>query len=88
MSFTRADDADLLTVEEYRSLPEEDYGDLVQGRFVREPRPGGRHGVLVGRLSARIGAYLEQHPVGILVTDGGFLLQQEPPTVRGPMWPW
>jgi len=58
--------------------------ELSRGRLVREPRPGAEHGVLVGRLVERIGVHARAGRLGITVAETGFLLNVEPPTVRGP----
>ena len=75
-----------LTLEEFELLPEEDAYrvELVRGRIVREPRPGGEHGWMTGQLVERIGSYARERRLGIVVTETGFLLSVEPPTVRGP----
>jgi Uma2 family endonuclease len=67
-------------------MPEEDAYrvELVRGRVVREPRPGGKHGWLTGRLVARLESFAQERRLGIAVTETGFLLSVEPPTVRGP----
>lgn len=76
----------LVTLEEFQRMPEEDAYrvELVRGRIVREPLPGAAHGWLTGRLVERIGSYAREHGLGIVVTETGFLLSVEPPTVRGP----
>jgi Uma2 family endonuclease len=76
----------LVTLEEFQRMPEEDAYriELVRGRIVREPRPGAAHGWVTGRLVERIGSYAREHGLGIVVTETGFLLSVEPPTVRGP----
>lgn len=87
MSETPIDVAErTLTLEEYRALPEEDGNrvELVRGRLVREPRPGGAHGWLAVELIVRIESYARKHDLGRTVTEAGFLLADEPPTVRGP----
>lgn len=84
MPTANLDDMDLLSAEDYARLPESQYGELVRGRLVREPRPGTRHAVVVAELTFWLRAYLRDHPIGTIVTEGGFLLQKAPPTVRGP----
>ena len=76
----------LVTLEEFERMPEEDAYrvELVRGRIVREPRPGAAHGWLTGRLVERIGSHARERGLGIVVTETGFLLSVEPPTVRGP----
>lgn len=76
----------LLTLEEFERLPEEDEYllELVRGRLVREPRPGGEHGLLAAELVARLHHHARAHRLGRVVTETGFLLTEDPPTVRGP----
>lgn len=76
----------LLTLEEFERLPEEgEYLlELVRGRLVREPRPGGQHGLLTGELVGRLHHHARAHGLGRVVTETGFLLTEDPPTVRGP----
>jgi Uma2 family endonuclease len=76
----------LLTLEEFERLPEEDEYllELVRGRLVREPRPGGEHGLLAGELVGRLHYHVRLHGLGRVVTETGFLLSEDPPTVRGP----
>lgn len=80
-----ADSDRLYTLEEFRALPEEDeyLVELVDGRLVREPRPGGRHGVLVALISRILLDYADRAG-GMVVAEGGFVLGEERPTVRGP----
>lgn len=76
----------LLSLEEFERLPEEgEYRlELVRGRVVREPRPGARHGWLAGRLHVAVDAHARKHELGLAIIETGFLLNDEPPTVRGP----
>ena len=85
---TRASSPDrgTVTLEEFQRMPEEDAFrvELSRGRIVREPRPGGEHGLIVGRMVRLLGAEVESRGVGVVVTETGFLLGTDPPTVRGP----
>ncbi|HET9582162.1 MAG TPA: Uma2 family endonuclease [Gemmatimonadota bacterium] len=76
----------LLTLEEFERLPEENEYllELVRGRLVREPRPGAEHGLLAGELVGRLYHHVRHHGLGRVVTETGFLLAEDPPTVRGP----
>ena len=67
-------------------MPEEDAFrvELSRGRIVREPRPGGQHGLVVGRLVRILGSEVEARGAGVVVTETGFLLATDPPTLRGP----
>jgi Uma2 family endonuclease len=75
----------LLTLEEYERLPEVDgyTEELATGRLVREPRPGARHGVIVGNLFRALDAFVRDRALGRAVIETGFLLAEVPPTVRG-----
>ncbi len=75
-----------LTVEEFERLPEESMYrmELVQGRLIREPRPGAAHGCLTAELVARLHAHVRERRLGRVATETGFLLTDDPPTVRGP----
>src|SRR5688572_14405192 len=75
-----------MTIEEYSQLPVDDrYRDeLVRGYIVREPRPNTEHGWLAARLAHALIEIVEQHRAGIVVCESGFILEHEPPTVRGP----
>lgn len=76
----------LMTIEELERLPDDGWRyELVRGRLVREPLPGYEHGRVAGRLAVLIGSYLRDHEIGEMLTgDPGFVLQDDPPTVRGP----
>jgi Uma2 family endonuclease len=81
---TIADDS--LSLEEYLTLPNDDlYIDEVsQGRLVREPRPGQQHGMIVSELTYLLRSFLEESQLGVVITEGGFILNRSPLTVRGP----
>ena len=76
----------IYTLSEYEQLPEEDghWVELVEGRLVREPRPNAEHSWLTTKLSALILAYTEKNRLGLTLAEPGFLLSDDPPTVRGP----
>ncbi len=86
MAGDAAKTTELLTLEEFERLPDEDpYKlELVRGRVVREPPPGAHHGWFVWKLSAALHGYVEAHAIGIVVNETGFLLSVDPPTVREP----
>src|SRR5688500_18717744 len=83
----RVEEPHPLTLAEYEALPDDDcYRDEVsRGYLVREPRPGDAHGRLSALISFWLIQYLEQHPGrGAVYTDAGFVLCDNPLTVRGP----
>lgn len=74
-----------LTVEDYERLPEEQLYrlELDRGRVVREPRPGLDHQWLAARFIGRLLRYAEDAG-GIVLTEAGFVLSDDPATVRIP----
>jgi Uma2 family endonuclease len=77
----------LLTLEEFEALPDDPYfrHEVSRGRLVREPPPSDEHGGIVVEFAYRLRSYLESHPeVGRLRAESGFLLAEQPLTVRGP----
>jgi Uma2 family endonuclease len=81
------DDERLLTIEEFSRLPDLDASrlELVRGRVVREPPAGFRHSMSGADLVSRLVAYVRKYGLGeITGADGGFILFEDPPTVRAP----
>ncbi|MFW5952234.1 MAG: Uma2 family endonuclease, partial [Gemmatimonadota bacterium] len=72
-------------LEEYRALLSDDgwKQELAAGRLLREPRPGASHGAAVALLSHHLVAYAREHG-GRVLSETGFLLEEDPPTVRAP----
>ena len=74
----------LVTAEQLFKYPESKRYDLVRGEpQVREP-PGGLHGRLAARLATRLGHHVEQHGLGTVLVEAGYVLRTAPDTVRGP----
>ena len=76
----------LLTVEEFASLPDyENRTELVRGRLVREPPAGFEHGHLAAVVAHRLKSFADANDLGlVLAAETGFLLFDDPPTVRAP----
>jgi Uma2 family endonuclease len=73
------------TLAEFQRLPEDGHRtELVEGRLVREPPPGPEHGWLLVELAARIREHVAKGRLGLTLADAGFVLSEDPPTVRGP----
>jgi len=74
----------ILTAEElfYLNLPDKQT-ELVRGRLiVREP-PGYRHGLVAFAIAARIGEFVQENNLGVVVAgETGFKLFSNPDTVR------
>lgn len=83
---TRTDSELLLTLDEFERLPEDEWRtELVRGRVVREPPAGMDHGRLASRIALRVAAYVEGNDLGeVFIAETGFVLYEDPPTVRAP----
>ncbi len=79
-------DQEILSLEEFMRLPEEDAFrlELVRGRVVREPRPQALHGRVLARLARLLDEWTEAKGAGAVFADTGFRLAVDPPTVRVP----
>jgi Uma2 family endonuclease len=58
--------------------------ELVGGQVIELVPPGVRHGVLVLGLGRRLHEHAASRRLGVVMSDTGFVLSTEPPTVRGP----
>jgi Uma2 family endonuclease len=76
--------AGIVTAEELFRYPDSKYHELVRGvPRVSEP-PGGVHGMIAGRIMARLGDHVERLGLGTVLVEAGYVLQRGPDTVRGP----
>lgn len=77
---------DLLTIEEFERLPDDGFrSELVRGRVVREPPAGMDHGEIGNRLAFLVTGFVRRHGLGkVYNADTGFVLFEDPPTVRAP----
>lgn len=81
------DEGPLLTIEEFARLPDPDASrlELVRGRLVREPPAGFGQSVSGVCLAAKLHAYVRKYGLGqVTGADGGYILHEDPPTVRAP----
>ncbi|MGH7556734.1 MAG: Uma2 family endonuclease [Gemmatimonadota bacterium] len=76
----------LLTIEEFHRLPDDGWRcELVRGEVVREPPAGYEHGRLANRILHLLTSFVEERGLGeVLASETGFVLFEEPPTVRAP----
>jgi Uma2 family endonuclease len=75
----------VVTAEQLARFPDDEFRyELVDGRVHRMSPVGGVHGMLVVRLAAAIELWLQEHPIGVLLTETGFVLTRNPDTVRAP----
>lgn len=74
-----------MTLEQFERLPESDEltYELSEGVLVREPRPGRPHGTAAALAAYHLVAYALEHG-GFVTTETGYVLGEDPPTVRGP----
>jgi Uma2 family endonuclease len=75
-----------LTLSEYAALDDPEYEfvtELVRGVVVREPRPRNLHGEVQVEIAFHLRAWARSR--GAVVTaESGYILEEEPATVRGP----
>lgn len=82
---TVTEDSRLSLREFERSQNEDVRRELVRGRVVQEPPAGFQHGRLASRLDTVLRRFAEEHELGEVVgAETGFVLAEDPPTVRAP----
>lgn len=80
----------LFTIEDMHDLPDDGCRyELSRGMLIAEPQPGGRHGLVVSRFAYVLMKYAERTGDGVVLTgDSGFVLAQNPDTLRAPDIAW
>lgn len=74
-----------MTAKDFWNLPGSGkLRSLVRGEVVEEMPPGGLHGTVAAKMSARLLAWSDDGPRGSVGVVSGFVLDQNPDTVRGP----
>jgi Uma2 family endonuclease len=75
----------MLTLEEYSRLPPQEGHrlELSRGLLVRQPHPSALHATVTARIYDVLRDYAA-HNGGRAVFGTAFVLQEEPPTIRGP----
>jgi Uma2 family endonuclease len=76
----------LLTAEEFGRLPDDGrITELVRGEVIEVTVPFPRHGQICARIAYLIQRFLEDHPLGHVITnDSGVVTERGPDTVLGP----
>jgi Uma2 family endonuclease len=75
----------LVTADEYARLPEDGQRHELQGGvLLAEPQPFPRHAQIQARLAHALLDFVDPRGLGVVLTEGGFLLSRNPDTVRGP----
>jgi Uma2 family endonuclease len=77
-----------MTADELMRLPDQGKRyELIAGELHEMAPAGGEHGFIGGRMTRRVGAFLDQHPDRggeIFTSDTGYRLARDPDTVRAP----
>ena len=75
----------LLTADEYLRIPEDGLRHALQaGLLIAEPQPFPRHAQIQARLTHILTEFVDSRGLGVVLTEGGFLLSRNPDTVRAP----
>lgn len=76
----------LLTIEEFADLPDDGWRlELVRGHVVREPPAGIDHGGISALIVTALVEFVGERKLGrVMTAESGFVLSEEPPTVRVP----
>jgi Uma2 family endonuclease len=75
----------LVTAEEFAAMRDDGtLHDLVRGVVIEVSRPKPLHSILQARLARFIDAFVDERKLGIVTTEGGYVLARNPDTVRGP----
>lgn len=74
-----------LTAEEFLyEQPDDLRAELVAGGMIMEPLPGLEHGWLCIEISYHLRRFVEDHRLGRVFAETGYVLERDPDTVRGP----
>ena len=76
----------ITTADELLRLPDDGFRyELVRGELRQTTPSGYAHGVMVGNLTAALGAFVRAHQLGhICAAETGFKISRQPDTVRAP----
>lgn len=76
----------LITADELLAMSNSEVGrcELIGGEIIEMPPPGTQHGRLQAKLARRIGNFVEEHDLGDVLTESGYIVARDPDTVRAP----
>jgi Uma2 family endonuclease len=75
----------LITAEQLLQMPAVEHCELVCGELIKMSPTGLEHGRVANRIGVRLGAYVEEHQLGIVTTaEAGFQISHNPDTVLAP----
>jgi Uma2 family endonuclease len=78
--------ASLMTAEDLMNMPNDHQRhELVKGELTTMPPTGDLHGVRTGKVTLRLGNFIEKHDLGTFFgAEAGFIVARDPDTVRAP----
>ena len=80
-----ADTGRVTTADELLQMGDtEDRYELLRGQLSRMSPAGTRHGEITARFLIRLGTWVEQHNLGLVASEMGFVLATNPDHVRAP----
>jgi Uma2 family endonuclease len=75
----------LLSLGEFERLPDDGLKhELDEGELITMPPPSLDYGDLQSQIAMFLRQFAQQHKLGAVRTESGFVLEQDPATVRGP----
>jgi Uma2 family endonuclease len=75
----------LWTVEDVARLPDDEFRyELIRGVLYRIPPPMFRHGRVVMVVGAHLYHFVEEHGLGVISDQSGFIFERNPDTLLGP----
>jgi Uma2 family endonuclease len=74
-----------MTAEEFMALPDDGWRyELIRGELHRMSPGGVQHGGIGAKFARRLGVYVEDRDLGLVLVDTGFVFEDDPPTLRVP----
>ncbi|MGH9883505.1 MAG: Uma2 family endonuclease, partial [Pyrinomonadaceae bacterium] len=76
----------LVTADELLAMPDDGYRyELVKGELIRMSPTGHEHGIVAMRIAAPLHEHVKSHNLGaVYAAETGFVIEQNPDTVRAP----
>jgi Uma2 family endonuclease len=75
----------LWTIGDIEQLPDDDFRyALIRGELFRMPPPQFRHGRVVMVVGAHLFNFVEEHGLGVITDQSGFVFERDPDTLLGP----
>jgi Uma2 family endonuclease len=75
----------LYTLAEFEALPDDgNKYELDRGELITMPPPKREHGLVVVKIARVVGNFAEEHDLGEVVSEVGYLLSEDPAVVRAP----